>query len=51
MMKQMKHLSVSMSLSIGLVTVAVLRLALKPLRLLDQALSRVGKWLIVRWKN
>ena len=51
MMKQIKHLSKSMSLSIGLVIVAVLRLALKPLRLLDLALSRVGKWLLCQWKN
>ena len=39
-MKQMKHLLVSLSLSIGLVIVAVLRLTLKPLRLFDKCLSK-----------
>ena len=50
MIKRMKHLFRSMSLSIGLVTVVVLRLALKPLRLLDKGLRLSALWMLAQYR-
>ena len=49
-MNRMKNLLVSMSLSIALVTVVLLRLALKPLRLLDKGLRMSGQWMLKEWR-
>ncbi len=48
-MKQMKILFKSMSLSIGLGIVVALRLALKPVSLLDKGLRLSGKWMLSQW--
>ena len=49
-MNQMKHLFKSMSLSIGLVVVIVVRTILKPIRLLDKGLRLSALWMLSQYR-
>ncbi len=45
-----KNLPRNTMLSIGLVTVVLLKLILWPTALINRQLSRVGTWIIMKWK-
>ena len=47
---RIKNLLKNTMLSIGLAAVVLLRLALKPLRLLDKGIGMSARWMIKEWR-